>query len=171
MIKKIKFILLKFFFLKIYLYIIVKKLKPNTYSFNFRNILFNNNDYLKKIFLSDKYIKEKIDNNNAIYFHSFDWLNTSKKLGGVENVRRSKKHIFNWHSKKYSKRTYIWNSNLNSKRFINIIYNYDFFAISASKKEIYLLHTIILEHYLLIKLDVFGSPKRYRHHLHHQLKL
>ena len=154
MIKKIKFILIKFIFLKFYLYINVKKFYPDTYAFNFRNILFNNSNYLKKIFLSDKYIDEKINDNNAIYFHSFDWLNIGKKLGGAENVRRSKNHIFNWYSKKYSKRTYIWNSNLNSKRFINIIYNYDFFAISASKEEAYLLHSIILEHYLLIKLEV-----------------
>ena len=154
MIKKIKFILVKFVFLKIYLYLFFNKFYPNTYAFNFKNILFNNTTHLKKIFLSDKYINEKINDNNAFYFHSFDWLNTGKKLGGAENVRRSKKHIFNWRIKNYSKRTYIWNSNFNSKRFINIIYNYDFFAISATKKETNLLHSIILEHYLLIKLEI-----------------
>ena len=77
-------------------------------------------------FLSEKYFSKKITDDQSLYYHSFDWLIAAKKIGGAKSVAIAKKQIFNWHDKKYSKNSFIWNINLTTKRLINLIYNYDY---------------------------------------------
>ena len=67
---------------------------------------------------------------------------------------KSKKQLINWKKNKYKKNSFVWNSFFISKRFINIIYNYDFFATTSSEIDKDLIHNIILEHYILLKLEI-----------------
>ena len=77
---------------------------------------------------------------------------SSKKLGGTECVLIAKKQIINWHNKRYSKNTFVWNDIFTSKRLINLIYNYDFYAISSTNNEKILFRKIILEHFIILDL-------------------
>ena len=144
----------KNFFLKIYLLLIYRNFNSHSYEYNFSNIFFYDSSYLKKIFFSDKFFKKKYFDIQSYNYHSFDWLNIAKNIGGSENVLRSQKHIFNWSNKKYNKNSFIWNSTFLCKRFINLIYNYDFYAISASKHDKKKLHLIILEHFIIINFEI-----------------
>ncbi|SVD58598.1 uncharacterized protein METZ01_LOCUS411452, partial [marine metagenome] len=140
--------------MKIYLLLIRKKFTKNSYDYNFQNIAFNDEVYLKKLFLSNKYFKKKFYDEQSYSYHSFDWLNIAKKIGGASNIVKSKKQLINWKKNKYKKNSFVWNSFFISKRFINIIYNYDFFATTSSEIDKDLIHNIILEHYILLKLEI-----------------
>ena len=96
----ISFLLKKIFF-KPYAYFFYKKYYSKSYEYNFQNIFFADDEYLKKIFLSNKYFTEKNIHELNLNYHSFDWLNIAKKIGGGENITRAKNHIFNWYTKKY----------------------------------------------------------------------
>ena len=154
MIKKINKFFLKYFFLKIYLLLIRKNFNKNSFDYNFQNITFNDEVYLKKLFLSNKYFNKKFYDEQSYSYHSFDWLNVAKKIGGANNIIKSKKQLISWKKNKYKKNSFVWNSFFISKRFVNIIYNYDFFANTSSEIDKYLFHNIILEHYILLKLEI-----------------
>jgi len=154
MINRIISYLLKKFFFKSYIYVISRKYYSESYDFNFQNILFADNEYLKKIFLSNKFFTEKNIHELNLNYHSFDWLNIARKIGGAENVTRAKNHIFNWYTKKYYKTLSTMETILICKRFINIIYNYDFFALTASKSDKEKIHRIILEHFILVNFEI-----------------
>ena len=51
--------LLKKIFVKPYTYFFYKKYYSKSYEYNFQNIFFADNEYLKKIFLSNKFFTEK----------------------------------------------------------------------------------------------------------------
>ena len=144
----------KKFFYKPYTYFVSRNYYSESYEFNFQNIFFADTKYLKKIFLSNKFLTEKNINELNSNYHSFDWLNIAKKIGGAENVTRAKNHIFNWYKKKYYKILSTMETILICKRFINIIYNYDFFALTASESDKKKIHKIILEHYILVNFAI-----------------
>ena len=144
----------KKFFYKPYTYFVSRNYYSESYEFNFQNIFFSDTEYLKKIFLSNKFFTEKNINELNLNYHSFDWLNIAKKIGGAENVTRAKNHIFNWYKKKYYKILSTMETILICKRFINIIYNYDFFALTASESDKKKIHKIILEHYILVNFAI-----------------
>ena len=144
----------KKFFYKPYTYFVSRNYYSESYEFNFQNIFFADTKYLKKIFLSNKFFTEKNINELNLNYHSFDWLNIAKKIGGAENVTRAKNHIFNWYKKKYYKILSTMETILICKRFINIIYNYDFFALTASESDKKKIHKIILEHYILVNFAI-----------------
>jgi len=154
MINRIISFFVKKFFFKPYAFIVSRKYYSESYEFNFQNIFFGDNEYLKKIFLSNKFFTEKKIHELNLNYHSFDWLNIAKKIGGAENVTRAKNHIFDWYKKKYYKILSAMETILICKRFINIIYNYDFFALTASKTDKQKIHTIILEHFILINFEI-----------------
>jgi len=154
MIKIIIIFFIKKFFFKPYAYFVSRKYFSESYEFNFQNIFFADNEYLKKIFLSNKFFTEKNIYDLNLNYHSFDWLNIAKKIGGAENVIRAKNHIFNWHKKNYYKILSAVETILVCKRFINIIYNYDFFALTASESDKEKIHKIIIEHFILINLEI-----------------
>ena len=134
----------------------IKKIrKINFENCNFLNLSFDNNEELKKIIFSKKYFSKTYYDEKNTNYHTFAWLNTAKKIGGAKIISLSKKHIINWYKKKYSSFSFIWSEILISKRLLNFIYNYDFYATSASEKEKDILKFIILKNYLVLKLKVF----------------
>ena len=133
------------------------KLKEIDYSFNFFNINFENKDELKKIIFSKEYLEKKIYDEKSINYHNFDWLNTAKNIGGSEIVTLCKKHIINWYYQKYSIFSFVWDSTLIAKRLINLIYNFDFYAVSATEKEKIIIKSIIVKHYLTLKLQLLTN--------------
>ena len=141
--------------------IVNKKFHEKYYNYDFKNIIFEDLLFLKKLFFSKKYFISKIYDEQSRAYHSFDWLIVAKNLGGAECVLTAKKHIINWYNKKYLKNTFVWNEIFVSKRLINLIYNYDFFATSSTKNEKLLFRKIILEHFIILNLlNTFRIPKK-----------
>ena len=75
----------------------------------------------------------------------------AKKVGGSKSISISKKQIFNWYNNKYSKNSFIWSANVTAKRVTNLLYNYDFYAISSNNYEKNIFHNLIFEHYLILE--------------------
>ena len=148
-IKKIYiFIFINSFFIKI------KNQNRKNFNYNFLNINFDNYENSKNIFLSKKYYKGKFLNEKDYNYHCFDWLQYAKKIGGSKSINNSKKLIFIWNKNNYSKNTFVWEVKITAKRLANLIYNYDFYAISAANLDKNLLDKIILEHFLIINLEI-----------------
>ena len=77
---------LKIFFNKIIIKFLINFKNNNSLYFeteelNFRLIYFNNKEKLKSIYLNFKEINTNIKDDKTLLFHSFEWLNYSKKLG------------------------------------------------------------------------------------------
>ena len=128
-----------------------KKKYINNYSFDFQNICFENLSQLQTILFSNKYYKKKFVDEKSYSYHCFDWLIVAKKIGGSKSITISKKQIFNWHNKKYSKNSFIWSANVTAKRATNLVYNYDFYAISSNNYEKNIFHNLIFTHYLILE--------------------
>ena len=128
-----------------------KKKYINNYSFDFQNICFENLSQLQTILFSNKYYKKKFVDEKSYSYHCFDWLIVAKKIGGSKSITISKKQIFNWHNKKYSKNSFIWSANVTAKRVTNLVYNYDFYAISSNNYEKNIFHNLIFAHYLILE--------------------
>ena len=157
MYKKLTILFHKKFLNKIFYYFFQKNFKINLINTNFQNLLFENIDELKKVYLSKKIFRNDIINDSDYHSHSFNVINIGKIIGGERNVNLCKKYIFQWNKQNYSVLSNIWSDKLITKRFINLIYNYDFYAISASNLEIELINKIILKHYFLILKNVTFS--------------
>lgn len=147
--------------IKIYIYLsknsFILRLKSKKhfteyYNFDFQNINFEDLTRLKTTLFSDKHYDKKILNEKNYHYHSFDWLIAAKKIGGSKSISLSKKQILNWH-KKFTKKNFIWNNKITTKRAINLIYNYDFYAISSNNYEKKLFHNLIFQHYLVLEAN------------------
>lgn len=150
MIKNIYILLLKYcylFFLKIGL--INLKLPSDNYEFNHLNIFFNQNKYIKNNILNKNYFKRNKNIQKDYYYNTFDWLISAKLLGGAESIYFSKNQIKFWKKEKYYKNNIFWNEYYNSKRLINLVYSYDFYAVSSNEKEMFFFQKLILEHYII----------------------
>ena len=125
------------------------------YSYDFLNESFEDLEQSKKIILSKKYLENKkfYEKNNSDY-HSFSWLLSAKKIGGSEIIRIVKKQIINWNSQNYRINSDIWNMNYVSKRLISLIYNFDFYAVSASNEEKNIYKKMIVKHFFILNLQV-----------------
>ena len=139
---------------KIFYYFFQKNFKINLNDTNFQNLLLENIDELKKIYLSKNFFRNDVINDSDYHSHSFNFINIGKIIGGEKNVNLCKKYIFEWSKKNYSVLSNIWSDRLITKRFINLVYNYDFYAVSASELEKELINKIILKHYFLILKNV-----------------
>ena len=147
------FYIYRFFLLNsIILSIREKKFIDKNYNYDFRNIIFEDLLFLKNIFLKKEYFNSKFYDEESKTYHSFDWLIAAKNLGGTGCVLKAKKQIVNWYNNKYSKNSFVWNDILTSKRLINLIYNYDFYAISSTNNEKILFRKIIFEHFIILNL-------------------
>ena len=132
-----------------------RKLKNNNFdNLDFLNTSFDNNENLKEIIFSQKYFNKKIYDEKSINYHNFSWLNVAKKIGGAKIISISKKHIINWYKKKYFTYTFVWDEIIIAKRLLNLIYNYDFYAISALEEEKELLKFIILKNFFILKFKL-----------------
>ena len=115
-IKKIYiFILINSFFIKI------KNKNTKNFNYNFLNINFDNYENSKNIFLSKKYYKGKFLNEKDYNYHSFDWLQYAKKIGGSKSINNAKKLIFIWNKNNYAKNTFVWEVKITAKRLANLI--------------------------------------------------
>ena len=163
MIKKTIIVILNFllnnnFFLK-YKFKTIKIV--NFDNFDFLNFSFENHEDLKNILFSKHYFSRRFYDEKSINYHTFAWLNTAKKLGGAKIISLSKKHIINWQKKKYSSFSYVWNETIISKRLLNLVYNYGFYATSATEKEQDFFKFIILKNYLILKFKAFFLKDRH----------
>ncbi len=139
-------------FKKVLLIFIFLRLKPKrNLSFlelNFRKIDFTNYKQVKLfIFKKNFYIKK--DKN----IHTFDFLNFSKKLGGKIGISLSKDVIFNWYQVYKNKIGFPWLEDLQSKRLINLLYNYEYINSSSKISDKKKLDSIIYFHIQRVMLD------------------
>jgi len=162
MLKFILFYIYRFFLTnKIVLNFKEKQFFKKDYSYDFKNIIFEDLLFLKRLLFSKKYYNSRFYNEESKIYHSFDWLIAAKNLGGVECVLIAKKQIINWYNKGYSKNTFVWNDIFTCKRLINMIYNYDFYAVSSKNDEKLLFRKIILKHYIILYLLIkFRTSKK-----------
>ena len=130
------------------------KFKTLNYNYDFLNVTFENFEDLKKILLSKKYFSKFFYDQKSYNYHTFAWLYVAKKIGGPKIISLTKQHIINWNKKKYNIYSYVWNSELIAKRLINLIFNYDFYAVSATHDEKEIFRFTILKHYFILKLQM-----------------
>lgn len=146
--------LYKFFYIyKFNLKFFYKKHSNIGYSYDFQNTIFINESYQRNTLYTENYLFNKKNNEIPNDFHTFDWLTVAKKIGGAQCITLAKKQIFDWHKKKYSKLSHLWISSLVARRLTNLIYNYDFFAVSSTEDEKKIIHKIILEHFLILNCE------------------
>jgi uncharacterized heparinase superfamily protein len=127
-------------------------LNLNELELNFQNLNFEDLYKLKNIYLkiSNNFNKEKLS--KEYYFQTFDWLFFAKKIGGNDNIKIAKKNIMLWNKFGFSFFNKAWEAEIASKRFINLIYFYDFYSQALSKKELIEIHGIINSHLIFIKI-------------------
>ena len=108
---------------------------------NFRKIDFTNHTKIKSFIFKKDFFKSTNKN-----IHNFDFLNFSNKLGGEIGLNLSKETIFNWYQINKYKINYPWSEDLISKRFINLVYNYEYMNSSSKFDEDKKLKFIIQFH-------------------------
>ena len=124
----------------IYLYKFVIIISKNIFYKNKKKILYDDLNFKQLDFTNYKQIKNFIFKKNFYklnykYVQTFEFLNFSKNLGGKDGINLSKNNIFEWYNINKYKVNFPWNEDLTSKRFLNIIYNYEFINSSSTKKE------------------------------------
>ena len=129
----------------IFVYIIIKFIKIdkniNFEDLNFKKLDFTNYKQIKSFIFKNEFYKL-----NNKYVQSFDFLNFSQSLGGKIGINLSKKSILSWYKINKNKFGFPWNGDLISKRFLNIIYNYEFINSSSTEEETKQLNKIIFIH-------------------------
>ncbi len=146
---KIKKIILVFywrFFLSI-------NYKINFEDLNFRRIDFANYKQIRQYIFKDNFFSDK----KFINAHSFDFLLYLNQIGGKTGISLSKKNIFLWYANFKNKINFPWDNNLASKRFINLIYGYDFINSASNLEEKKLINSLIYLHTKRIILDFKAS--------------
>ena len=138
-----------------------KKFKKEITNCDFTNINFDNINLAKNIFLTKKNVFYNEYNEKGLDYHSFNWLNIAKKIGGAESISFSKNQIFLWQKNKYNFLSFSWGNEIVSKRLINLIYNFEFFAVSANKIEKKKLLQIIFKNYFVLNLKNTFDKKEY----------
>ena len=104
--------------------IIFKKKENLIFNFeelNFKLINFNDQRKIKLVYWNFKEIQKNIKDDKSLLFHSFEWLDYSKKLGGANNIKKSNNIIESWIKKNNSTITPLWSINLISSRFVNLV--------------------------------------------------
>ena len=131
-----------------------KKFIKAEYNFNQLNIFFQDDILIKDRIINNNFFKKTTSINKDVYYNTFDWLISSKNIGGENSLNFAKKQIKLWIKENYSKISIFWNNEYCSKRLINLIYAYDFYSITSNnidkknfKKLIY-IHFIINRIYL-----------------------
>ena len=126
-----------------------KKFIKAEYNFNQLNIFFQDDILIKNRIINNNFFKKTTSINKDVYYNTFDWLISSKNIGGESSLNFAKKQIKLWIKESYSKISIFWNNEYCSKRLINLIYAYDFYSITSNnidkknfKKLIY-IHFVI----------------------------
>ncbi|MFL2520303.1 MAG: hypothetical protein ACJ0RJ_02450 [Alphaproteobacteria bacterium] len=142
-------LLLKYFFIKFLSF----KIQRNKYK-NFNDLNFKQNDFINYKIIKNYIVKDNFIHNDQIAdIHTFNFLFFYQRLGGKKGIHLSKKNIFLWFKKYKYYKNYPWSDDLSSKRFINIIYNYDFICSIPDTHEIKLINYILNFHIKRILFD------------------
>ena len=122
---------------------------------DFKDLNFKQNDFINYKIVKYYVLKDSfIHNVNIPDIHTFNFLFFYQKLGGKKGIELSKKNIFLWFKKyKYTKR-FPWSGDYASKRFINIVYNYDFICSISNQKEIVEINNILYFHIKRITFEL-----------------
>ncbi len=122
---------------------------------NFKDLNFKQNDFINYKIIKYYIFKENfVINTKAQDIHAFNFLFFYQKLGGKKGIDLSKKNIVLWFNKfKYSK-NFSWSTDLAAKRFINLIYCYDFVCSISNKKEVSQINKIINFHIKRISFEI-----------------
>ncbi len=120
---------------------------------NFRKIDFTNYKQVKLFIFKKNFYLNKNKN-----IHTFDFLNFSKKLGGKIGINLSKKVIFGWYRVYKNKIGFPWTEDLQSKRLINLLYNYEYIYSSSKTADKKKLDSIIYFHIKRVLFD-FNNKK------------
>ena len=159
MIKSIIIFFKKYFFSQKWIIkISFKNLPSEIHSFNHINIFFNHNNLVKSRILTKNYFKKNQNSKKNIYYNSFDWLISAKKIGGPESVYFSKNQIKLWLDEYFPIKSFIWNNELCAKRLINLIYTYDFYAVSSNESDKKKFQYAIYKHYIINKIYIKSLP-------------
>ena len=126
-----------------------KNIYENFQDLNFKEIDFTNYEIIRHFILKDGFIY----NVSKFDIHSFDFLLFYQKIGGKKNINLSKKNIFNWFDRYKYYNKFPWKDDYASKRFINIIYNYDFICSTLNQKEVKRINYILNFHIKRISFD------------------
>ena len=127
---------------------------------NFEDLNFKQNDFINYKIIKYYILKNNFINNiSSNDIHTFNFLCYYQKLGGKQGIELSKKNIFLWFNKfKYNKK-FPWYTEYASKRFINLIYNYDFICLISNQKEVDKINRILNFHIKRISFDLnFKKP-------------
>jgi uncharacterized heparinase superfamily protein len=122
---------------------------------NFKDLNFKQNDFINYKIVKYYIVKDNFINNvNILDAHMFNFLFFYQKLGGKKGIELSKKNIFLWFKNfKYNKK-FLWNTNYSSKRFINLVYSYDFICSISNEKEIAQINKILNFHIKRITFEL-----------------
>ncbi len=140
----------------IFVFIIFKFKSNKNLSYNdlnFRKIDYTNYEQVKSYIFKKNFYK-----NNNKNIHSFDFLNFSNKLGGKIGINLSKESIFGWFKINKNKLVFPWIEDLQSKRLINLLYNYEYINSSSNSKDKKKLDSIIYFHIRRVLFD-FNNKK------------
>ena len=129
-------------------------LGKNNYK-NFKDLNFKQNDFINYKIIKHYVVKDNFINNvNILDAHMFNFLFFYQKLGGKKGIELSKKNIFLWFKKFKYYNQFPWNAEHASKRFINLLYNYDFICSISDKKEIAKINKILNFHIKRIIFEI-----------------
>ena len=132
---------------------IIKNKNENFTDLNFKQDDFINYKIVKHYVLK----KDYVNNINIPDVHTFNFLFLYQKLGGKRGIELSKKNIFLWFNKYKNFNKFPWTDSYYSKRFINLIYNYDFICSISYPKEINQINYILNFH---IKRIIFETKRK-----------
>ena len=122
-----------------YLFLLLLRLRfrKNTYE-NFKDLNFKQNDFTNYKIIKHYILKNNFINNITIQdIHSFNFLLFYQKLGGKKGIDLSKENIFGWFDTYKYYMNFPWKDDYASKRFINILYNYDFILMKFILMSLY----------------------------------
>ena len=139
-----------------FIFIILKIGSKKNFDFkdlNFRKIDFTNYQLIKLFIFKKNFFK--INNKNI---HTFDFLNFSSKLGGKIGINLSKESVFGWYKINKNRLNFPWSEDLTSRRFINLLYNYEYINSSSSLVSRKKIDLIIYNHMQRILFE-FNTKK------------
>ena len=122
---------------------------------NFKDLNFKQNDFINYKIVKYYILKENfIINQNTEDIHTFNFLSFFQKLGGKKGIELSKKNIFLWFKKFKYNQSFFWSTDHASKRFINLLYSYDFICSVSNQKEVAQINRILNFHIKRIVFEI-----------------
>jgi len=122
---------------------------------NFHDLNFKQNDFINYKVIKHYILKDNfVINTNTQDVHNFNFLFFYQKLGGKKSIELSKKNIFLWFKKYKYKKNLLWTTDHASKRFVNLVYSYDFICSISNPKQITQINAILNLHIKRINFEI-----------------